>query len=128
MPKKLTKTGLLCGTNPLPHYCHIHIQCLFAVGPNKRIFATITFVTVVFMPHSSCAHSSGPSFRETHSVVKNFIYSIFESLCFSAKSPRRSRQMGILKNQLRYALAIFCGNAFTWLLTPFLIFQWRTTS
>ncbi len=52
--EKTEKNGLLCGMNLLPHHCRVHIQCMFAAGPNERIFAVITFVAAAFVPCSSC--------------------------------------------------------------------------
>ncbi len=64
MSKKLTKNGSLHGTNLLPCYCCIHIRRMFVTGPSQQIFAAITFVAAPFMPHSSCARSSGPSLTD----------------------------------------------------------------
>ncbi len=67
---------LLCNvkkTNLLSHRCCSHIRCMFVAGPNKRVFAAITFVAATFVPRSSCVHSSEPSFGQFIDSVATFL-------------------------------------------------------
>ncbi len=57
-------------------YWRIIAAFAFDAGPNKRIFTAITFVAAAFMPHLSCARSSGPSFR----IILILKYTDFEEI------------------------------------------------